>query len=59
MKRVGISDPFSERERKTVVMEKSVFAMRLDHCYNELKVVSRVMRKFALVSGRNLLQGAA
>ena len=24
-----------------------------------VKVVSRVMRKFALVSGRNLLQGAA
>ena len=37
MKRVGISDPFFERERKTVVMEKSVFATHLDHCYNELK----------------------
>ena len=37
MKRVGISDPFSERERKAVAMEKSVFATRLDHCYNELK----------------------
>ena len=37
MKRVGISDPFSERERKAVAMEKSVFAARLDHCYQELK----------------------
>ena len=37
MKRVGISDPFSERERKAAAVEKSVFAARLDHCYNELK----------------------
>ena len=27
--------------------------------YDDAQVVSRVMRKFALVSGRNLLQGAA
>ena len=26
-----------QRERKAVAMEKSVFATRLDHCYNELK----------------------
>ena len=37
MKRVGISDPFSERERKAVAMEKSVFATRLNPCYEELK----------------------
>ena len=37
MKRVGISGPFSERERKAVAMEKSAFATRLDHCYEELK----------------------
>ena len=51
-----IPKPFCE-ELNISVLPLSILAGEKE--YQDGVVVSRVMRKFALVSGRNLLQGAA
>lgn len=53
LKEKGVAVYFEKKDFYTVKMPINAVNTALS------KVVSRVMRKFALVSGRNLLQGAA